>query len=117
MKIFPQTLRFLIMRGEKKFFGVCLEFNITEEHEDSEKLAQILKDMAISHIKAVKNNNLDKSLLDRKANKKYFEIWEKLMRREVEQKEVSENMFFSTPTSFIQSHISNPNESKELVLC
>jgi len=110
----PEQIRLLIIPNQGKFLGICLEFNIIEEHDNPEELRQILMEMSVSHMKAVINNKLDEALLNREADKKYFDIWEKAV---VPSNKKRPGLWFSqTPTNYLKNHHFS-HGPKELVAC
>ena len=68
-------LRFLIYRSGDKYLGICFELGIVEEENDLDKLMYRLKNGAEATVKAVVENKLDDSHLNKKVSLKYYLWW------------------------------------------
>ncbi|MDP3795097.1 MAG: hypothetical protein Q8R13_04175 [bacterium] len=66
-------VEFFIYPEGKRFVGVCLTFDIVEEHKDPNKLRESLHRAALLHFKVVVENNLPDALLNRYAPQEYWE--------------------------------------------
>ena len=68
-------LRFLVYESNHGYVGVCFELGIVEEEKNVDKLMHRLKNGSEAIVKAVIENNLDESHLNKKINWKYEFIW------------------------------------------
>jgi hypothetical protein len=68
-------LRFLVYKSGEKYIGVCFELGIVEEEADQEKLLYRLKNGAEAMVKAVVENNLDETHLNKNVGFKYEFMW------------------------------------------
>jgi len=68
-------IRFLIYRSKHQYIGVCFELGIIEEADDEEKLIYRLKNGAQAMVKAVAENGLDDSHLNKNVSLKYYLYW------------------------------------------
>ena len=73
-------IEFLVYKDKTKYIGVCLTLNIVEEGKDPQKLMASLKEAAIGHILLVARKKLDNNLLNRPAQKKYWNIYFKILK-------------------------------------
>jgi hypothetical protein len=68
-------LRFLIYKSTANYVGVCFELGLVEEEEDLKKLIYRLKNGAEATVKAIVDNNLDETHLNKKVPLKYELMW------------------------------------------
>jgi len=87
------------------FRAVCLDFDIIEEGETRDEVEKSIKEAVVGYIEAVCKNNLEDELLNRRADKKYWKIYEEyldLMKNKAK-KPVSSNLkkssLFTLPIS------------------
>jgi len=133
----PQALRILIQENKHGYFGICVDLNIAAEVDKKsspEELAEIIVKMCISHIYTVVTKNLSPDLLERKADKKFFDIiaeFEKVERkirltkkieeRVKQEKEMSKIRSRHNLVSLVHRYIDTisqiVNGSKKLELC
>ncbi|OGE00046.1 hypothetical protein A3J17_05165 [Candidatus Curtissbacteria bacterium RIFCSPLOWO2_02_FULL_40_11] len=70
---------FLVIQEDKKYTGVCLEFDLSVQAETPEEARRLIEDYTkVWHRNAVKNK-LPEEVLNRPAPKKYWEIYKKLL--------------------------------------
>ena len=55
-----------------QYKGVCLEFDLIEEGENSQEVMEQIKEAAIGYLKTVIDNKLSDNLLNKKAPEKYW---------------------------------------------
>ena len=72
--------RTIIFKIGKKFKAVCLDFDIIEEADTREVAELQIKEAIIGYIENVCKNKLDDKLLNRHAEKKYWERYNKYLR-------------------------------------
>lgn len=68
-------LRFLVYKSGDYYTGICFELGIVEENKDVNKLLYRLKNGSEAIVKAVIENNLDESHLNKRVALKYYLIW------------------------------------------
>lgn len=68
-------ISFLFFREKKNYIGICLSFNIIEEGSDFEMVKKHLITSTKLHLETVYEKNLSDDLLNRHADKKYWEIY------------------------------------------
>ena len=68
-------LRFLIYESNSRYVGVCFELGIVEEEKNVDKLIYRLKNGSEAIVKAVIDNNLDNSHINKRVALKYYFIW------------------------------------------
>jgi len=68
-------ISFLFFKDKKKYIGICLSFNIIEEGTNFETIKKHLITSAKLHLETVYEKNLSDDLLNRHADKKYWEIY------------------------------------------
>lgn len=73
--------RTIIFPSGKNYKAVCLDFDIIEEAKTREGVEKQIKEAAVGYIKNVCKNNLDNRLLNRHAEKKYWDIYYKHIER------------------------------------
>jgi hypothetical protein len=73
------TARTIIFQSGKLFKAVCLDFDIIEEANTMEKVEKQIREAIVGYIKNVCQNNLDDSLLNRHAEKRYWDIYYKYL--------------------------------------
>jgi len=76
-------LTFLILKENKSYTGVCLEFDLTIHAPTAEKAKEHIEDLASGWLKNVIKNRLPEELLNKSAPKKYWKI-AKLIEKQVE---------------------------------
>jgi predicted RNase H-like HicB family nuclease len=97
--------RAIIFPCKGGFRAVCLDFDIIEDCKTREDAEAMIKEAMTGYIKNVCKNNLDDSLLNRSADKKYWKIYEgylKLLKaktRTAAPKNVRESSLYSQPIS------------------
>ncbi|MBI5254599.1 hypothetical protein HY932_02360 [Candidatus Falkowbacteria bacterium] len=72
--------RTIIFKSSRKFKAVCLDFDIIEEASTREAAEIQIKEAIIGYIKNVCKNKLDDKLLNRHAEKKYWDRYFKYLR-------------------------------------
>lgn len=65
---------FIYEKG-KKYVGVCLEFGLVIKAASMERAEECIKDIAETYFKNIVENKLSEELLNRPAEKKYWEIY------------------------------------------
>jgi len=73
--------RTIIFPSGKNYKAVCLDFDIVEEAKTGEEVERQIKEAIVGYIKNVCKNNLDDRLLNRHAEKKYWDIYYKHIER------------------------------------
>jgi len=68
-------LRFLVYKSGVNYVGVCFELGIVEEEADLDKLFYRLRNGAEALVRAVVENDLDETHLNKKVSFKYELIW------------------------------------------
>lgn len=68
-------VRTLILRMDKKYKAVCLDFDIIEEAKTKKEVEGQIKEAIVGYIANVQKNNLSDDLLNRHADKKYWDIY------------------------------------------
>jgi hypothetical protein len=68
-------LRFLVYKSGAGYVGVCFELGIVEEEADLNQLFYRLRNGAEAMVKAVVENNLDETHLNKKVGFKYEFMW------------------------------------------
>lgn len=100
--------RILIYPSKNKYIGVCLDFDIIEEANTKEEVIKQIKEATRGYIINAWKNNLDNSLLNRSAPKKYWEIYKEYSRFITAKNEervkkitpkIKSSSFFSLPIS------------------
>ena len=72
--------RSMIFKYGKTYRAVCLDFDLVYDCESFKEAERIIKESVISYIKNVHKNNLDDSLLNRHADKKYWDMYDSYLR-------------------------------------
>lgn len=72
--------RTIIFKSGKLFKAVCLDFDIIEEANTRSEVEIQIKEAVIGYIENVCKNNLDDSLLNRHADKKYWDLYNKYLK-------------------------------------
>ena len=67
------VIRFFIYKEGSKYIGVCLDLDIVEEGRDIEKLKKSLSEAARGYVETIIKKEMDESLLNQHAPKKYWE--------------------------------------------
>jgi hypothetical protein len=73
------TARAIIFKSGKQFRAVCLDFDIIEEAETMVEAEKQIKEAVVGYIKNICKNNLSDELLNRPAEKKYWDIYYKYL--------------------------------------
>jgi hypothetical protein len=68
--------------GEQLFTGVCLEFDLVDQHEDPDFLLRSMEEAAKGYVESVIRKTQSEDLLNRPAPSAYWEIYRKISRRE-----------------------------------
>ena len=104
-------IRFIIYkkRGEKTFTGVCLDFGIVIEDKDLEYVKKELETAAIGYLETVCKEKMDEALLNGRANKKYYEIYYKILESEREGSVTKKEKLLDDVTEY-DAHISSVNQ-------
>lgn len=77
---------------DNKYTGVCLEFGLVVEATSMKKAEECIKDVVETYYKNVLENKLSEELLNRPAEKKYWEIYEhisKFMKKRAKMQTIS----------------------------
>lgn len=80
-------IRFLIFKKEKRgklFTGVCLDFGIVLQDKSPLKLKEELEKAAFCYLRVVIKKKMSEELLNNQAEKKYFNLYNRLLKRELE---------------------------------
>lgn len=72
--------RILIYPSKNKYTGVCLDFDIIEEADTKEEVISQIKEATRGYVINIWKNNLDDSLLNRPAPKKYWGMYREYSR-------------------------------------
>lgn len=75
------TIRFIIFKEKSSstYTGVCLDFGIVIEDKDISKVQKELLISARGYLETIQKENMDDSLLNNQAEKKYFHIYERFL--------------------------------------
>lgn len=84
------TIRFFIYKEGKKYVGVCLDLDIVEEGKDIEKLKESLGEAARGYVETIIKEEMNESLLNQHAPKKYWEKYRSYLKY-LEKEKLSEN--------------------------
>ena len=68
-------VHFVYITSDKGSFGICLDFDITEEGSSELEVRKNLETAVALHIETVRGNNLSDDLLNRLAPKEYWDIY------------------------------------------
>jgi len=92
----------MIFPCKEGYMAVCLDFNIIEEDENREDLEKSIKEAVIGYVEVICKNNLDDSLLNRHADKKYWKMYESYLKmmENKDKKPVSANLKKSSLFTF-----------------
>lgn len=90
--IFPDT-------EGKGYLGVCLEFDLVVRKKTREEAGESIKDYAILWHRNIVKNNLSEELLNKPADKKYWKIYEKLLKHEAQRAEAQHTASHSILTN------------------
>ena len=71
--------RTIIFKSSSLFKAVCLDFNIIEEAKTRDAVEKQIKEAIIGYIKNVCKNNLSDELLNRHAEKRYWNMYNKYL--------------------------------------
>jgi hypothetical protein len=69
------VVRTIIFKNGRSFKAVCLDFDIIEEAKTSREAEKQIKEAIIGYIKNIYKNKLDDALLNRPAEKKYWDMY------------------------------------------
>lgn len=99
--------RTIIFRSGLLFKAVCLDFDIIEEAETREGVEEKIREAIIGYIKNVCKNNLSDELLNRHAEKRYWNMYYKYLELLAEKNakkisnenfnEIAKTSFFTMP--------------------
>ena len=83
------SVTFLIIkeRGARYYTGICLDFGIVIQDKDENLVKAGLEEATYGYLKAVAKEGLGAKLLNRQAEKKYFDIYNQIL--SAEQKKLS----------------------------
>jgi hypothetical protein len=83
------NVRFLVFKkkGESLWTGVCLDFGIVLQGENPECLVAELKEAAKGYLYAAKKEGLGKYILNNQAEEEYFDLFEKLVKSQIDKQE------------------------------
>jgi hypothetical protein len=70
-------LKILVIKQEKEFYAICINFNIAETGSTFSEAIDKVIELSKFHIETVIKEKLTPSLLDRTASKEYWDLWEK----------------------------------------
>jgi len=79
-------IRLLFFKGarDKYFTGVCLDFGIVLKEKNFRLLKTELFKASIAYLKTVAKEKMSEELLSNQAEKKYFDLYEKFLKKELE---------------------------------
>lgn len=91
-RLFPRNTRrqgrftIIVYRGlhERLYTGVCLEFDLVDQHEDADFLLRSMGEAAKGHLESTIRRAQPEDLLNRPAPAPYWSIYHKLRRAESE---------------------------------
>jgi|GEM_PF-1383278 hypothetical protein len=95
--------------GAPSFTAVCLDFDIVESGNDLDTLTESILEAAKSHLVAVREENLSDSLLNRKAPKKYWDLYYSALAKELEESYKSKSEIKRTENNTVSSFFRIPN--------
>ena len=105
------TTVFIYGKGkDNKYTGVCLEFGLVIEATSMEKAEECINDVTETYFKNVVENKLSEELLNRPAEKKYWEIYKhisEIMNKRFKMQSISN----SKVTPFSLQMLKYPNNS------
>ncbi|MFH1428017.1 MAG: hypothetical protein ABIG60_05870 [Patescibacteria group bacterium] len=84
--------RTIIFKSGRLFKAVCLDFDIIEEAKTSEEVEKQVREAVVGYIKNICKNDLDDSLLNRHAEKRYWDIYYKHIKLISSKKEIAPKM-------------------------
>lgn len=68
-------LRFLVYKSKENYIGICFELGIVEEAADFKVVLSKMKNGAEAMLKAIQENKLDETHLNKRVSFKYELIW------------------------------------------
>ncbi len=74
------TARIIIFKSKAIFKAVCLDFDIIEEAKNRDEVEKNIKEAVLGYIENVCKNNLDENLLNRHADKRYWNMYYKYLK-------------------------------------
>ncbi len=116
----PESFNILIQKKRGGgLFGICLDLDIVAESEgnDPDELAAEIFIMCMSHVHNVIKNKLSPDLLDRKAEKEYWDILENYLSDKIQEIKKPRNQPRSVKSKWdIEVYVDKPlSRSKNLV--
>ena len=87
------TARTIIFPSGKNYKAVCLDFDIIEEANTREEVEKQIKEAVVGYIKNICINNLDDKLLNRHAEKRYWDIYYKYVEHITEKERAPKTKF------------------------
>ena len=110
---------FIFPSGRKKYTAVCLDFDIIEEAETLYEVEGKIKEAVKGYIINVHKNNLSDKLLNRYAEKKYWDLYESylsfLKKRHNKKNETTKQERIEQQSSFIAMPMEELIREKVLV--
>lgn len=71
--------RIIIFKSRGFFKAVCLDFDIIEEADNRVEVEKNIREAVLGYIENICKNNLDEKLLNRRADKRYWNMYYKYL--------------------------------------
>ena len=95
------SVTYLVLEKKDKYIGVCLEFDLEIKAKTLEEAKEQLQDYAHLWLKNAVKNKLPEEVLNRPAPKKYWKIYEEMLKQDLKkveaEKKPSANINFDPP--------------------
>ena len=69
------SVRNIIFREGKKWFGVALEFNIVETGDDAQEVMILLEEAVRGYLASARKGKLNPIILNQKSDQEYEKLW------------------------------------------
>lgn len=86
------SVTFLLLKEKNKYLGVCLEFDLVIQADTIQEAKEEIEDYVKLWHKNTVKNKLPEELLNKPAPKKYWEIYEKLVKQDLKKIEAEKQV-------------------------
>lgn len=69
------SVRTIIFREGKTWYGVALEFNIVEAGDDAQEVMILLEEAVRGYLASARKNKLNPAILNQKSEQEYEKLW------------------------------------------